>query len=379
VSASVPSRFSDDVLWRARAEIDIQALKFNVARIKERVGKARVLSVIKADAYGHGLDNVTKHIWPDVDGFAVATINEGIQCRRVQSYKPVVVLSEFWCQEQLAQFEIWSLDPVIHNLAQLPWILNYSGTPLNVWIKFDSGMNRLGINTGDVESLFNELKKNQSIGQIRLVSHLANADMEGDRYTRIQEQNFQHVVRKLDCESSLANTAGVMKWPETHKDWVRPGLMLYGVSPYQQNPAECAGEANELQPVMSLKSRIISVKDVDSDQPVGYGGTFVTKRKTRIAMVGLGYGDGYPRVVDDNACVLLSSKRAPVIGRISMDMITVDVTDIADVMIGDQVTLWGAGLNIEEVARWAGTIPYELLCKVTPRIPRVLTNTNSDY
>ena len=369
---------SENALWRARAEIDIQALRSNVARIKERVGEARILSVIKADAYGHGLDNVTAQIWADVDGFAVATINEGIQCRQIQSSKPVVVLSEFWCQQQLAEFEIWSLDPVIHNQAQLPWVLDYSGSPLNVWIKFDSGMNRLGIDPGDVEAMFNALKKNPSIAKIRVISHLANADMEGDGYTKTQAKIFLSTVRQLDCESSFANTAGVMRWPETHKDWVRPGLMLYGISPYEQNSAAGTGQAIKLRPVMSLKSRIISVKDVDTNQPVGYGGTFVTRRKTRIAMVGVGYGDGYPRVVNDKACVLLNNQRAPVIGRISMDMITVDVTDIVDVTIGDQVTLWGAGLTIEEVAGWAGTIPYELLCKVTPRIPRVLTNTDAD-
>ena len=361
----------DQYPLRAWADIDIAALKFNIQQIRRKAGNAGILAVIKADAYGHGLENITASIWPEVDGFAVATIKEGIQCRQIQSQKPVVVLSEFWHPEQLQYFEIHSLDLVIHNLEQLPWLLEYRGSPLSVWIKFDTGMNRLGINPEDVYPVYGKLKNHQSVKTVRLISHLANADIPGDQYTVVQQKRFESMMSQIDCEASLANTAAVMKWRKTHYQWVRPGILLYGVSPFQQD----SKNQIPLKQVMSLTARIIAVKNIEKGSPVGYGGVYVTEKKAKIAMVGIGYGDGYPRVVGSKACVIINGAKAPIIGNISMDMITIDVTDLDVVMVGDQVELWGNTLPIEKVAEWAGTIPYELLCKVTPRIPRFLINT----
>ncbi len=206
------------------------------------------------------------------------------------------------------------------------------------------------------------------------MSHLANADKFGDNYTNKQLTVFSSAVGKFKCEKSLANSAGMMLWPDTHYAWIRPGLILYGALPCGQDSADSARYKFDLRPVMQLQARLIAIKVIDANQPVGYGGVYRTRRKSRIAMVGFGYGDGYPYLVDARACVLIKGKRAPVIGRISMDMITVDITALVDASVGDEVTLWGHGLNVEEVADWAGTIPYELLCKVTTRIPRIAVN-----
>lgn len=359
-------------LWRARAEINLAALNSNIAQIRTIANTSSVLAVVKADAYGHGLSTIVRYLGDKVDGFAVATLNEGMECRRILADKPIVVLSEFWDAKQLEIFEKYNLDIVVHSENQLEWLKQYRGAPLSVWIKFDTGMNRLGINSAKVQNYLDILSSLSSTGKIRIISHLANADIIGDEYTLLQHQRFNHVLdscnqKYSDIESSLANSAGIMRWQQTQHHWIRPGIMLYGISPYRQ-PSD---EHIHLSPVMTLKARILSVKSAEQGQPVGYGGDYITSRQSRIALVGLGYGDGYPRQVDQRACVIVHDHRVPIIGKISMDMITVDVTDCSNVVAGDEVTLWGRELNISEVADWAGTIPYELLCKVTPRIPRV--------
>jgi alanine racemase len=324
------------------------------------------MAVVKADAYGHELDGISSSISSLVDGFAVATILEGIQCRGVQDHKPVVVLSELWRQDQLVEFERHSLDAVIHSESHVKWLEEYNGRPLNIWIKFDTGMNRLGIRVDQVGEVYDALSRNSCLGQIRLMSHLASADQFDDPFTEQQQMAFDSCVQHFECEASLANSAGIMKWPASHYNWVRPGIMLYGVSPLDQPMDDPV-----LRPVMELQARLIAVKNVDAGETIGYGRTYRTTRPMEIALVGLGYGDGYPRVIDSRACVLVGDKRAPVVGRISMDMITIDVSDMVTAQPGAVVTLWGEALKVEEVASWANTIPYELLCKVTTRIPRI--------
>ena len=326
------------------------------------------MAVIKADAYGHGLATITESICRQVDGFAVATLSEGILCRQIQDCRPIVVLSELWRASQLADFARYDIQPVIHSHQQADWLQSWSGKPLAVWVKFDTGMNRLGLPGRQLAKTCASLQALGSVREVRVLSHLANADVADDRYTDRQIENFESACLSLQYEKSLANSAGIMRSKATHKDWVRPGLMLYGVSPLVGSGAGDMG----LHPVMQLKARLISVKFVDSNQPVGYGGIYRTRRRSRIGIAGLGYGDGYPWNVDARACILIHGKRAPVTGRVSMDMITVDVTQHDTVKVGDEVTVWGNGLPVEEVAGWAQTIPYELLCKVTSRIPRIV-------
>ena len=361
-------------LWRARALIDIKSLHHNISRIRSITNNsAAIMAVVKADAYGHGLSTITEAITDVVDGFAVATLSEGIQCRMLQDAKPIVVLSEFWDGSQLAQFEQYDLQPVVHSLVQLRWLKDYAGEPLSVWIKFDTGMNRLGIDPVDVIRVYAELNQLHCVNHVRILSHLANADIEHDQYTLMQLKKFEDTTAAINCDKSLANSAGLCFWQQTHFDWVRPGLVLYGANPMEH----FENRDLNLMAVMELQARIIAIKNINKGQHVGYGGVFKTDRKTRLAMVGLGYGDGYPRQVDGEACVLIKDQRAPIIGRISMDIITVDITDIEQVQIGEIVILWGEKLKVEEVARWSNTIPYELLCKVTPRIPRIIVNRES--
>jgi alanine racemase len=369
-SAAENPQNGNETDWRARALIDIESLDHNIGLIRKAAPRSNLMAVIKADAYGHGLDIVCNAIHSRVDGFAVATIAEGVQCRKIQGDVPVVVLSELWRASQLETFSRYDLQPVIHNEDQLEWLVAYTGPPLAVWIKFDSGMNRLGIDAGEVDRYHRIISGLKCVRQVRFMSHLANADIRGDGYTKGQLKLFNETTDKFTAEKSLANSAGVLGWPDTHFQWNRPGLILYGVLPFEQGDGPSNATEYGLKPVMQLQARLISTKYVKANQPVGYGGVFRTRRSSRIGFVGLGYGDGYPRLQDQRACVLINGKRAPIIGRVSMDMITVDITDLEQVQTGHSVTLWGHGLPVEEVADWANTIPYELLCKVTPRIPR---------
>ncbi len=359
----------DNGLLRAWAVIDLQALHHNISIVRKLAPHSRIIAVIKADAYGHGLPAITESICRQVDGFAVATLSEGILCRQVQDCRPIVVLSEFWRASQLADFERYDMQPVIHGRQQAGWLQAWSGKPLTVWVKCDTGMNRLGIPGRQLAKICASLQALESIQTVRVMSHLANADIPDDRYTDRQLETFESACSSLRYEKSLANSAGIMRWKDTRKDWIRPGLMLYGVSPFMDWETDNV----DLRPVMQLKARLISVKPVDENQPIGYGGFYRTRRPSRIGIAALGYGDGYPRNVDAGGCVLIHGRRAPVAGRVSMDMIAVDVTDHETAEVGDEVTLWGDGLPVEEVAGWAQTIPYELLSKVTPRIPRIVT------
>ncbi len=354
--------------WRARALIDQDALKDNIRTIKGFAKGAKIMAVIKADAYGHGLQVISRSIEDQVEGFAVATLSEGVLCRESQKSKPITVLSEWWSDSQLNEFTTHQLQPVIHNDQQLNWLEAYRGEALSVWLKIESGMNRLGVPSQVASTVYRKLKRLDTVKEVRLISHLANADDMTDRFTDQQADLFRQGSHGMKEEKSLANSAGLILWPQTRLDWVRPGLMLYGASPVKNKTPD----ALNLHPVMHLQARLISIKQASIGQPVGYGGQTVLQRDSVIGIVGLGYGDGYPRVVSDAACVLVKGHRAGFLGRVSMDMITIDLTDIPDVQIGDVVTLWGPGLTVDEVAEWAGTIPYELLCKVTPRIPRVL-------
>ncbi len=361
-----------DSAWCARALIDIGSLRHNINQIRQ-VTQARLMAVIKSDAYGHGLETICAAAHKQVDAFAVATIDEGIRCRRVQENKPIIVLSELWQQNQLQHFEQHRLQVVLHNQQQARWLQEYRGTPLSLWIKFDSGMNRLGVAAEDVAAVYKQFQGMNTIKQIRLMSHLANADIIGDEFTNTQLAIFNHATNPFKCEKSLANSAALMRWQATHFSWVRPGLMLYGVAPYnQQNDKKTP--PFDLKQVMQLQARLIAVKTIGRNQAVGYGGIFHTQRISKIAMIGFGYGDGYPRLEDPRACVLINNQRAPIIGRVSMNIITVDVTDLEDVKAGDTAILWGHGLGVDEVAQWADTIPYDLLCRVTAQVPRFSLN-----
>ena len=359
--------------WRARALIDADALRHNLARVRELAPGCRVMAVIKSNAYGHGMAAVSREIGARVDGFAVATLQEGIDCRRANPSTPVTVLSGLQQPDALDLCRRHRLDPVLHDLEHLRWLEHYRGAPLDPWLKIDTGMNRLGIapaRTGDAVA---RLRRNPRVGSIRLMSHLANADDGEDDYSAVQLKRFNLATAAHEMERSLANSAGVMRAPQTHFEWVRPGIMLYGGSPLRGHLGAQLG----LRPVMQLEARLLAVKRVAKGQPVGYGGDFVAPNALRLGVVGFGYGDGYPRLLGADAAALVGGVRAPLIGRVSMDMLALDVSDCADADIGRRVVLWGRGLGVDEVANWAGTISYELLCKVSERVARITTTTTT--
>ena len=352
--------------WRARALINFSALRFNLQAARKAAPESKILAVVKADAYGHGLTAVTHCVAPLIDGYAVATVSEGVCCRQINHDKRIVVLSEFWNQEQLAIFAAKKLDPVVHSQYQVDWLQHYKGPPLDLWVKLDTGMNRFGMDADQFVTACKQLHGNPCIAAIRLMSHFANAEVPGDRFTEMQWQKFTAVAHGFSGERSMANSAGILADPKFHFEWVRAGIMLYGVSPMETDHTE-----TELQPVMELQGRIVSVKPIAAGDSIGYGRTYTANAPMKIAVVSLGYGDGYPRVVSSQACVMLKNQCAPIVGRVSMDVLTIDVSLINSVNIGDIVTLWGDSLRVEKVAGWANTIAYELLCRVSGRVPRI--------
>ena len=357
--------------WRTRALIDTAALRDNLALARRLAPGCGVMAVIKANGYGHRMELITREIAAQVDAFAVATLQEGIDCRIANPSVAVTVLSGLQQPSSLALCERYRLDPVAHTFEHVEWLEQYGGAPLRPWLKIDTGMNRLGIEPQQAGEAIARLRRNRQVQSIRLMSHLANADDTEDDYSSVQLKRFRRCTDQYQLERSLANSAAVMKWPQTHFQWVRPGIMLYGGSPL----SGCHGPELGLKPVMQLEARLLSIKTVAAGQPVGYGGTFVTSAPTRVGVVGFGYGDGYPRVVSRSAAVLIGGVRAPVIGRVAMDMTTVDLSRCAEAAIGQKVVIWGSGLSVDEVANWAGTISYQLLCRVSERVPRVIAKT----
>ncbi len=348
-----------------RATIDTAALRHNLARVRAAAPGARVMAVIKANAYGHGLVPVAKALAAS-DGFAVARLEEGLALRAAGLANPILLLEGAFSAEQLAAAAAQRLELMVHSVEQLELLEGRNGTrTLSAWIKLDSGMNRLGFRAEQFASAYGRLQRVPNVAaDPTLVTHLASADDRDDPKTGEQLRVFAAATAGLPGARSIANSAALLARPDARGDWVRPGLMLYGLSPF---PAGTGADL-DLRPVMTLRTEIIAVKDVRAGETVGYGGTWRAGRPTRMAVVAAGYGDGYPRSLPSGAPVLVNGRRAPLIGRVSMDMLTVDVTDLGDVSSGDPVVLWGAGLPVEEVAVRAGTIPYELVCGVSQRV-----------
>jgi alanine racemase len=352
----------------ARAVIDLKALRANLQRVRAAAPLARVLAVIKANAYGHGLVRVAEALH-ETDAFGVASVEEALVLREAGIAHPIVLLEGFFEPGELAEISRHRLSIVIHHEHQLQ-ILEKSdiARPVSVWIKVDTGMHRIGFDPAQVAAVYQRLRgSNKVAARIRLMSHLANADDRNDDCTDRQLAGFLAAVEGLDGEHSLANSAGVLAWPQTHMEWVRPGIMIYGVSPFPDSSAQQEG----LTPVMTLTSRLIAINTFRRGDTIGYGGNWVCPEDMPVGVVAIGYGDGYPRSMTAGAPVLVRGQRAAVVGRVSMDMLCVDLRQVPQAQIGDEVELWGRNLPIEEVARLAGTIPYELLCGITQRVPIV--------
>jgi len=302
----------------------------------------------------------------DSDGFAVARLEEGLALRAAGLGNTILLLEGVFGAEQLALAAENRFDLMVHNTEQLELLEGRDGaTPVAAWIKLDTGMNRLGFRAEGFSSGYERLTR---IGNVAadptLVTHLANADDREDPKTDVQLHVFAATTAGLRGARSIANSAALLGWPASRADWVRPGLMLYGLSPF----ASETGAALGLRPAMTLRTEVIAIKQVRAGETVGYGGTWRAPRDSRMAVVAAGYGDGYPRSVPSGAPVLVNGRSAPLIGRVSMDMLTVDVTDLERAAPGDPVVLWGEGVPVEEIAALAGTIPYELVCGVSQRV-----------
>jgi len=351
------------------ATVDTGALRHNLQAVRQWAPHSRVMAVIKANAYGHGLVAVARAL-QSADSFAVARVDEGLTLRTAGIDKPTVLLEGVFDREQLDAAGAAGFELVVHTTEQIELLRAVGATgaagSFKVWLKLDSGMNRLGFKGAAFDAALESLSALPGVCiPINLFTHLASADSPELSATTEQLARFAQATRSLAGERSIANSAGMLSFPEAQADWVRPGLLLYGVSPFTGT----IGADYGLKAAMTLHSHVISVKDLAPGEHVGYGGDWTASRPTRLAVAAVGYGDGYPRSLASGSPVLVNGHRAPLAGRVSMDMIGIDVTELAPPpRLGDPVVLWGAGLPVEEIAVWAKTIPYELLCGISQRV-----------
>jgi alanine racemase len=355
-----------------RARIDSAALRYNLLTLRARAPRSRLMAVIKANAYGHGLVTVARALsddgrTPGADAFAVARMEEAQELRAAGIQQRIVLLEGVCSGDNLAAAARLRLDLVVHDPSQLPLLAAWRGPGrFDLWVKVDTGMNRLGFRPEQFAAVWARLQAMpEATSALRVMTHLANADLRGDKLTAQQLQRFAPLTIP-GVETSIANSAALLGLPDTHADWVRPGLALYGVSPF----AGQTGEQLGLRPAMTFETTVIAVREVPAGEAVGYGQTWQARHSTRVAILAAGYADGLLRSLPSGAPVLLGGKRAPLVGRVSMDMIAVDISAIPDCKVGDRAALWGTQLPVEEVAAAAGTIPYELLCALRARVPR---------
>jgi alanine racemase len=348
-----------------RAVVDTAALRHNLSRVREIAPASRVLAVLKANAYGHGMVAVAGAL-ASADGLAVARLTEAITLRAAGHSHRIVLLEGVQGADELDVAARNGFELVVHQPEQIALLEAWRGGHLfRIWLKIDTGMGRLGFRPGQLPAALKRLADCRTIVRpIALMTHLAEAERLDNERTRAQLECFGRVTAGLPGERSIANSAGLIGWPASRADWVRPGLMLYGISPF----AGSTGVDLGLHPAMTLESRVIAVKELAAGDRVGYGGAWTARRATRIAVVAAGYGDGYMRNTANGTPVLVNAMQAVLAGRVSMDMLTIDVTDLPQVAIGDPVVLWGSGVPVETVAAAAGTIPYELICRVSERV-----------
>lgn len=346
--------------------VDAAALRNNLAVVRRFAPGARIIAAVKANAYGHGLVHAARAL-AGADAFGVARVEEGLALRAASLTQPIVVLEGAFDAHQLAAAAQHDLQLAVHTFEQIAMLEQYAGTHrFAVWLKVDTGMNRLGFRVEETEAALARLKNCAALGTLRLLTHLASAENSGGLETRLQLDRFRALSEPLRVERSIANSAGIIAWPDTHADWVRPGLMLYGASPFSDRSAADLG----LLAAMTFTTQLIAVRNVAAGEGIGYNGIWRAKRRSRIGVAAVGYGDGYPRCMHAGAPALLRGREVSVVGRVSMDMTMLDVTDLPDAAVGDEVTLWGKGLPAERVAQFADTIAYELFCRIAERVAR---------
>ncbi|OOW64753.1 alanine racemase [Xanthomonas campestris pv. leeana] len=350
----------------AQASIDLEALRHNY-RLAKRLGGSKALAVVKADAYGHGAVRCAQALEPEADGFAVACIEEALELRQAGIRAPILLLEGFFEYDELrliAEHDLWTVAATPQQVRALAEF--QSPRPLRVWLKLDSGMHRLGLSPEDFRAAWLRLRGLPQIASLVLMTHLARADELDCSRTDEQAVAFALTAGGMRAETSLRNSPGLLGWPALRNDWSRPGLMLYGANPFPQDTENTA----QLRPVMTLRSRIISVRELPAGEPVGYGARFVAERPTRVGVVAMGYADGYPQFAPNGTPVLVDGQVCPLAGRVSMDMLTVDLTDHPQADIGTPVQLWGDAPQVGALAAQCNVSAYQLLCGLK-RVPRV--------
>ena len=347
---------------RTTATIDLGAIRDNFALADNEAPTSKTMAVIKANAYGHGMLEVAAALDSCAAAFAVATLDEAVVLRAAGVDKDILVLEGVNSADGYREAEADGLTLAVNSREQVELALG-SGTP--TWIKVDTGMHRLGIQPGELGDTLARLRKASVKAEV-VCTHLACADDLENAGTRQQLETFQSCTDACGLPRSIANSAGILGWPDSHAEWNRPGIMLYGASPFLSNVAAAA----DLRPAMTFETEVIALREIPSGDSVGYGGRWVARRPSRIATLAAGYADGYPRHAPDGTPTFVNGQVAPVAGTVSMDMITIDVTDNPGVAVGDLVELWGRNIPVAEVAARAGTISYELLTGVSSRVPR---------
>lgn len=346
-----------------RAAISASALAHNLAVARRHAGGARIWAVLKANAYGHGLERSARAL-ANAEGFALLDFEDAARLRQAGVTRPILLLEGFFQMQDLESLCRHGLTPVIHNTEQIELLERASlEHAIDVYLKVNSGMNRLGFTDDTVRRAWNALQKHPQVRSITLMTHFADAD--GNEGVAGQLARFDAVTRTLEAPRCLANSAALLRHPQTCADWVRPGILLYGCSPFADQSALELG----LRPAMTLASEIIGVQHLHPGERVGYGFSYAAQADTKLGVVACGYGDGYPRHAPSGTPVLVAGQRARTVGRVSMDLLCVDISDLPQARVGTPVTLWGEGLSADEVAAAAGTVSYQLLCTLAARVP----------
>ena len=346
------------------ATVDLDALRHNLRVARRHAAHTRLFAVVKANAYGHGLERAARALRGIADGYALLELDAAVRLRDAGYTERVALLEGYFDVRDMQEMAARGLSAVVHHFEQIDMMRELpSGSALDVLLKVNTGMNRLGLQPAEVERALEALRRHPGVGAITLLTHFARADDScGIAW---QMQALEQLPDAAVLPRCLANSAALLRYPQTHADWARPGIMLYGCSPF---PGETGADCG-LRPVMTLTSRIIAVRELSAGEAVGYGGTYIAPHRVRVGVVACGYADGYPRHAGTGTPVLVGDKLVSTVGRVSMDMLCVDLTAVPEAGIGAPVVLWGAGNPVERVAEAAGTISYELLCALAPRVP----------
>lgn len=346
-----------------QAIISSSALQHNLSIVKQYAKKAKVMAVVKANGYGHGLVNVA-HALHGADGFATLNLSEAVDLREAGIEQPILLLEGAFGEDELRVAASFDITIVLHQAQQIQMLSQVKlARPVHVYLKMNTGMNRLGFLPADYQVVFKQVKAMGNVAGITLMTHFATADEEVG--IAVPLKRFEEAIMTLEAPQSLANSATILRYPEAHADWVRPGIMLYGASPISNEPAKTF----DLKSAMQLTSAIIAVQTLEKGESVGYGNIFTASKQTRLGIVACGYADGYPRHAPTGTPIAVAGQVTQTVGRVSMDMLYCDISTIPDADVGSSVELWGNTIAVDTVAEKAGTVGYELLCAVAPRVP----------